>query len=51
MHHFLVLFASMARAYLTEFDATEEDFAKVAVKNHDNGVLNPKAHMQKKNYS
>ena len=42
------LFASMARAYLTEFDATEEDFAKVAVKNHDNGVLNPKAHMQKK---
>jgi acetyl-CoA C-acetyltransferase len=42
------LFASMARAYLTEFDATEEDFAAVAVKNHDNGVLNPKAHMQKK---
>jgi acetyl-CoA C-acetyltransferase len=42
------LFASMARAYMTEFDATEEDFAKVAVKNHDNGVLNPKAHMQKK---
>jgi len=38
----------MARAYLTEFDATEEDFAAVAVKNHDNGVLNPKAHMQKK---
>jgi len=29
----------MARAYLTEFDATEEDFAAVAVKNHDNGVL------------
>ena len=42
------LFASMARAYLTEFDATEEDFAKVAVKNHDNGFLNPKAHMHKK---
>jgi acetyl-CoA C-acetyltransferase len=42
------LFASMARAYLTEFDATEEDFARVAVKNHDNGLLNPKAHMQKK---
>ena len=29
------LFASMARAYLTEFDATEEDFARVAVKNHE----------------
>lgn len=42
------LFASMARAYLTEFGATEEDFAKVAVKNHSNGVLNPKAHLRKK---
>ena len=42
------LFASMARAYLTEFDATEEDFAKVAVKNHDNGISNPKAHLRKK---
>jgi len=42
------LFASMARAYLTEFKATEEDFAMVAVKNHENGFLNPKAHLQKK---
>ncbi len=42
------LFASMARAYLTEFDATEEDLARVAVKNHDNGALNPKAHLQKR---
>lgn len=42
------LFASMARSYLTEFKATEEDFARVAVKNHDNGLLNPKAHLQKK---
>ena len=42
------LFASMARAYLTEFDATEEDFAKVAVKNHENGLSNPKAHLRKK---
>jgi len=42
------LFASMARAYLTEFDATEEDFAKVAVKNHENGISNPKAHLRKK---
>ncbi len=42
------LFAAMARAYLTEFGATEEDFAKVAVKNHENGTLNPKAHIQKK---
>ena len=42
------LFASMARAYLTEFKATEEDFARVAVKNHENGFLNPKAHLRKK---
>lgn len=42
------LFAAMARAYLTEFDATEEDFAQVAVKNHNNGILNPKAHLRKK---
>ena len=42
------LFDSMARAYLTEFNATEEDFAKVAVKNHENGLSNPKAHLRKK---
>jgi len=42
------LFASMARAYLTEFKATEEDLAMVAVKNHENGFLNPKAHLRKK---
>jgi len=42
------LFASMARAYLTEFKATEEDLARVAVKNHENGLLNPKAHLRKK---
>ena len=42
------LFASMARAYINEFKATEEDFALVAVKNHDNGLLNPKAHLRKK---
>ena len=42
------LFASMARAYLTEFKTTEEDFANVAVKNHENGIMNPKAHLRKK---
>ncbi len=42
------LFAAMARAYLSEFKATEEDFAAVAVKNHDNGLLNPKAHLRRK---
>lgn len=42
------LFASMARAYLEEFGATEEDLACVAVKNHENGMLNPKAHLRKR---
>ena len=42
------LFASMARAYITEFNASEEDFAAVAVKNHEKGLLNPKAHLRKK---
>jgi len=42
------LFASMARAYMTTHKATEEDLANVAVKNHDNGLLNPKAHVHKK---
>ncbi|NIP62566.1 MAG: thiolase domain-containing protein [Nitrosopumilaceae archaeon] len=42
------LFASMARSYLTEFKASEEDFAQVAVKNHQNGYDNPKAHLRKK---
>jgi acetyl-CoA C-acetyltransferase len=42
------LFASIARAYMTTHKATEEDLANVAVKNHENGVLNPKAHVRKK---
>src|ERR671927_1664844 len=42
------LFASMARAYMTTHKATEEDLAHVAVKNHENGFMNPKAHVRKK---
>ncbi|MFQ5969029.1 MAG: thiolase domain-containing protein [Nitrososphaerales archaeon] len=42
------LFATMARAYLTRYKATEEDLAMVAVKNHEHGILNPKAHLQKR---
>ena len=41
------LFASIARAYLTKYKATEEDLAYIAVKNHENGLLNPKAHIRK----
>jgi acetyl-CoA C-acetyltransferase len=42
------LFASIARAYLSTYKANEEDLAFVAVKNHENGMLNPKAHVRKK---
>ncbi len=41
------LYALMATAHMYEYGTTEEQMAKVAVKNHHNGSLNPKAHMQK----
>lgn len=42
------LYAAMARTYFQKFGATEEDLAAIAVKNHENGALNPKAHIQKR---
>ena len=42
------LFASIARSYMAKYKASEEDLARVAVKNHENGILNPKAHVRKK---
>ena len=42
------LYATMARSHMNEYGTTEEELAAVAVKNHDNGVLNDKAHLQKK---
>ena len=41
------LFASIARSYMAKYKASEEDLASVAVKNHENGILNPKAHVRK----
>ncbi len=41
------LYALMATAHMHEYGTTEEHLAMVAVKNHHNGFLNPKAHMQK----
>ena len=35
-----------ARHYLERFDAPRESLAEVAVKNHENGALNPKAQFQ-----
>ena len=41
------LYALMATAHMHKYGTTEEQMAMVAVKNHHNGALNPKAHMQK----
>jgi len=41
------LFAMVATAHMHEYGTTEKQMALVAVKNHHNGALNPKAHMQK----
>jgi len=41
------LYALMATAHMHKYATTEEQMAMVAVKNHHNGTLNPKAHMQK----
>jgi len=42
---FAGVYAQMASAYLAAYDATREDLARVAVKNHRNGAANPKAHL------
>jgi len=39
------VYAQMASSYLDAYDATVEDLARVAVKNHGNGANNPKAHL------
>jgi len=41
-------FASCAHRYFHEFGIGREMLAKVAVKNHHNGSLHPKAHLQRK---
>ncbi len=40
--------ALQARSYMEKTGATEEDFARVSVKNHGNGVNNPYAQIRKK---
>jgi acetyl-CoA C-acetyltransferase len=42
------LYATMARSYFSRYGATEKDLANVAIKNHDNAVHNPVAHLQKR---
>lgn len=42
------IFGMMATAHMAKYGTTEEQLAKVAVKNHENGMLNPKAHLHKR---
>jgi len=37
-------YAAMATAHMHEYGTTHDDLLRVAIKNHDNGALNPKAH-------
>ena len=46
--HFLVFLAPWLGHILQLYKATEEDLARIAVKNHENGFFNPKAHIRKK---
>lgn len=41
------LFAMIARRHMHEFGTTREHLSSVAVKNHENGALNPDAQMRK----
>ena len=40
---FMDFYASFARAHMQQYGTTKEQFAKIAVKNHYNGSLNPHA--------
>ncbi len=40
------LYANVASAHFHEYGTTSEDLFRVAIKNHENGKLNPKAHMR-----
>jgi acetyl-CoA acetyltransferase len=45
---FMDVYAKAATEYMERSGATQEDFARVAVKNHDHGALNPKAQYRKR---
>ena len=40
--------AMLARLYFEKYGVTSEDLARIAIKNHSNGLKNPKAHIQQK---
>ncbi|UCG03265.1 MAG: acetyl-CoA acetyltransferase [Candidatus Heimdallarchaeota archaeon] len=40
--------AMLARIYFKKYGVTSEDLARIAIKNHNNGLMNPYAHIQQK---
>jgi len=42
------LYGAIARSHMTKYGTTEEELANVAVKNHENALSNPNAHLHKK---
>ncbi|MFX0125706.1 MAG: acetyl-CoA acetyltransferase [Candidatus Hodarchaeota archaeon] len=40
--------AMLARIYFDKYGVTSEDLARIAIKNHKNGFMNPYAHIQQK---
>lgn len=42
------LYGAIARSHMTKYGTTEEQLANVAVKNHENALSNPNAHLHKK---
>ena len=42
------LYGALARAHMSKFGTTEEQMAVVAVKNHENALANPFAHLHKR---
>jgi len=45
---FMDIYAAGARAHMAKYGTTKEQFARVAVKNHHNGSLNPHAQYQER---
>ncbi|UCG90014.1 MAG: acetyl-CoA acetyltransferase [Candidatus Heimdallarchaeota archaeon] len=45
---FPALGAMLARIYFNKYGVTSEDLARIAIKNHTNGLKNPHAHIQQK---
>ena len=44
---FMDMYAFYTRRYMERYGLTQEHFAKIAVKSHKNGALNPNAHYRK----